>query len=159
MSSGSPILLLFVFFIATKRSSLLLSNGATTVDCFTSKICLPKCFSAMDVRFGTTIPALRRHVTLLPSYGCSSRIAYRFITVPSFPRFLLRDVFLWLGISHGDHSPTATTAPSLMALVPSDTLTRFQSVLVHHHYAKFLFSNGGGKTIPSGQCCLISCSF
>jgi hypothetical protein len=59
----------------------------------------------------------------------------------------------------GDHSLTAPTAPSLRALVPSDSLIRFQSIHHHHHHPKFLFSNGGDKTIPSGRCSHISGSY
>jgi hypothetical protein len=47
-SNSALILLLFVFSIATKRTSLLLSNGDSTVDCVTSRTCLLKCCSAME---------------------------------------------------------------------------------------------------------------
>jgi hypothetical protein len=54
--------------------------------------------------------------------------------------------------SCGEYSPTATSTPSLRPLIPSDSLMRFQSIQVHHNHSEFFFSNGGGKTIPSGGC-------
>jgi hypothetical protein len=42
ISNASLILLLFILSVATKRSSLLPSNGGPTVDCVTSRMCLPK---------------------------------------------------------------------------------------------------------------------
>jgi hypothetical protein len=56
----------------------------------------------------------------------------------------------------GDYSPTATTTPSLCALIPSNSLMRFWSIQVHHHHPKFFFSNSGVKTIPIGWCSHIS---
>jgi hypothetical protein len=56
------------------------------------------------------------HVTFLPPYGYSSLIAYRRTACSSFPSVPALDVVLWFGLSLGDHSPTATTAPSLSAI-------------------------------------------
>jgi hypothetical protein len=42
------ILLLFILSVATKHRNLLLSNGVPTVDCVTSRMCLPKRCLAMD---------------------------------------------------------------------------------------------------------------
>jgi hypothetical protein len=39
--------------------------------------CLPSRCPLRAVSSGSTIPAFRRHVTLLPPYGCSSRVTYR----------------------------------------------------------------------------------
>jgi hypothetical protein len=44
----------------------------------------------------------------------------------SFLKIPARGVFLWVVLSCGDHSPTATTAPSLSALVPSGSLLKRQ---------------------------------
>jgi hypothetical protein len=63
-----------------------------------------------------------------------------------FSEVSARDVFLWLDFFNcGDFSPTAPTAPSLRALVPSGSLIRFPSIQVYHHHPKFFFSNGGGN--------------
>jgi hypothetical protein len=51
-ASRTVPLLLFVLSVATKRRSMLLSNGGSTVECVTLRMCLPKCCSAMDVRSG-----------------------------------------------------------------------------------------------------------
>jgi hypothetical protein len=55
ISNGSLSLLLFLS-VVTKRNNQLLSNGAPTVDCVTSRMCLQKRCLAMD--------AFRRHVTV-----------------------------------------------------------------------------------------------
>jgi hypothetical protein len=109
---------------------------------------------AMDFHSGSTIPAFRHHITLLPPQSCSSQIAYWCIIVPSFLRFLLVTRFFL-----HDYLPTTSTAPSLRALILSNSLIRFQSIQVHRHHPKFLFSNSGGKTIPSGKCSNISGSY
>jgi hypothetical protein len=54
---------------------------------------------------------------------------------------------------------TSYVMKGLRALVPSSSLVRFKSIQVHHHHPKVLFSNGGGKTIPSGWCSHISGSY
>jgi hypothetical protein len=65
-----------------------------------------------------------------------------------FSEVSARYIFLWLGFSCGDYSPTAPTAPSLRALVPSGSLIRYQSIQVHHYHPFFFFSSGGGQNYP-----------
>jgi hypothetical protein len=113
-------------------------------------MCLLKCYSAMDVRSGSTIPAFSRHVTLLPPLACSFRIAYQCITIPSFPSVLT------VRFLYGDLSPTALTAPSLGAARPERLP---YEVPVSHgtlSWSEAFPPNGGGKTIPSDPCSHIS---
>jgi hypothetical protein len=57
---------------------------------------------------------------------------------PSFLRVVLCDVLLPLDrFLHGDHPPTAPTAPSLRALVLSDSLLMCQSIQMYHNYPLF----------------------
>jgi hypothetical protein len=77
------------------------------------------------------------------------------LLVFSFPRFLLMtssygSVFSFFYFSLffflcGYFSPTATTAPSLRMLIPSDSLMSFQSILVPHQYSKLFFFSSGAK--------------
>lgn len=60
-----------------------------------------------------------------------------------FSEVSARDVFLWLGFSCGDYSPTDTIAPSLRAFIPSGSLVTFQSIQVHHRHPKFSFPKVG----------------
>jgi hypothetical protein len=65
-----------------------------------------------------------------------------------FSKVSARDVFLWLGFSCGDYSPTTPTAPSSRTLILSGSLIRFQSIQVHHHYPKLFFSKRQEQNYP-----------
>jgi hypothetical protein len=111
LSSRRPIVLR-VFFCVNVFSESLPSNGYTLLlVAYLLLAFLPSRFLAIGIC-----------VTLLPPQGCSSRVAYRCVTVPSFPRSLLVTFHLPSScsafFSRGVHFPTTTTAPPLRPLVP-----------------------------------------
>jgi hypothetical protein len=103
--------------------------------------------------FVTHVLAMGLHVTLLPPSGCSSRIAYQCVTIPTFPRSLLvmshlpssyLFFFLRWQLSNRSHC-------SLLKIVcPEKFLDKLQ--VGPGVQPSFLFScpNGRGKTIQSG---------
>jgi hypothetical protein len=107
------------------------------------------------------------HLLLLHHSGfqpsCHNALSLR-IFVPSsltvyhrsfFSEYSVRDVNLWLGLSRGDHSPTATKAPTLRELFPIDSLisqsrciTIIQSIYLPKMRAK-LSQVAGARTFQS----------
>jgi hypothetical protein len=147
--SPSPTVRSFCYYLPCpllrmKRSSLLLSNGGSTVDCVTLSMCLSKRCSATDVHSGSTIPGFSCHITLLHPKGCSSRRAYR------YHRPFLPGVFLWFGFSCGDFCPTALTSPSLRAARPEWPVpSHFRLILLTVLAGSSSFSEGADPSTMS----------
>jgi hypothetical protein len=93
ISDGSLIPLLLVSSVATKRSSLLLSNRSPIVDCVTSKVCLPKRCLAKHFRS----PFFSSHVTALCRLNCRQTLPRHFLN--QFSYNISKDVIAQICIS------------------------------------------------------------
>jgi hypothetical protein len=70
------------------------SNSSTVACAFiAAEMFLPRRCPALTVSYGSTVLVFRRHVTFLPPYSCSSRVAYRRTAISSSPREGAYDVY------------------------------------------------------------------